>query len=250
MSKKIDRALYGPSWFEVIFGALLSIVLGIALAAVYLVAKPVAVVKELPAAEAQTKGTIYLLEGSHDATKGRQWKAKHQQFMAGHSVMLSEDELNAAMIALASPAPAKPEPGKAPAPGKKGEVAKKPEPAKKEGPTTADAIHTDVAAGVPNFRIRDGEMQVAVPVAVNALSLNLSVMVQARGGFEKQGEHFVFTPSTLLIGSLPVDRIPVLASLVMEKIYASQPFPTDIVATWGKLNQVSVDGAQLKLDAP
>lgn len=244
MSKKIDRALYGPSWFEVIFGALLSIVLGIALAAVYLVAKPVAVVKELPAAEAQTKGTIYLLEGSHDATKGRQWKAKHQQFMAGHSVMLSEDELNAAMVALTSPAPTKP------APGKKGEVAKKPEPAKKEGPTTADAMHADVGAGVPNFRIRNGEMQIAVPVAVNALSLNLSVMVQARGGFAKQGEHFVFTPSTLLIGSLPVDRIPVLAGLVMEKFYAGQPFPTDIVTVWGKLRQVSVDGAQLKLEAP
>lgn len=246
MSKKIDRALYGPSWVEVFFGAILSIVLGVALAVAYLVAKPVAVVKELPAAEERDSGMIYLVEGSHDATKGRQWKAKHQQFMAGHSVVLNEDELNAAVLALTSPAPAKSAPAKPPAQGN----GKKPEPAKKADAPAAEALATDLAPGLPNFRIRDGEMQIAVPVTVNALTLTLDLQVQARGAFEKRGDHYVFAPSTLFIGSLPVDRIPVLAGFVLEKFYAGQTFPTDIVEVWGKLSQVSIEGPQLKLMAP
>lgn len=248
MSKKIDRALYGPSWVEVIFGAILSIALGIVLAAAHLIAKPVSVVKELPAEADRPSDMVYLIEGSHDANKGRQWKVKQQQFMAGHSVVLNEDELNAAVLALS--APAKPEPAKAPAPQpKKGDAAKKPEPAKKADAPAAQALATEVAPGLPNFRIRDGEMQIAVPVTVNALSLTLSLQVQARGGFEKQGDHFVYAPSTLLIGSLPVNRIPMLEDYVLEKFYAGQKYPAELVEVWSKLNQVSIDGAQLKLDA-
>jgi len=245
MSKKIDRALYGPSWVEVFFGALLSVILGIVLAVAYLVAKPVAVVKELPVAEEREGGMVYLVEGSRDATKGKQWKVKQQQFMAGHSVALTEDELNAAVAALTAPAPAKPEPSKAPAHPKKNEPAKK-----ADAPPAAESLTAGVKSGVPNFRIRDGAMQIAMPVTLNALTLNLDVPVQARGGFEKRGDHYVFVPSTLLIGSLPVDRIPVLSGFVLDKFYAGQTFPVEITTAWEKLSQVSIDGAQLKLVAP
>ena len=45
---KFDRAHYGPSWVEVILGALLSLALGVVLAVAYFVARPVTLVKELP----------------------------------------------------------------------------------------------------------------------------------------------------------------------------------------------------------
>ncbi len=237
MSKKIDRALYGPSWVEVFFGALLSIILGIVLASVYLIAKPVAVVKELPAEI--VPGLVYHIEGSRDSTKGRQWKVKHQQFIAGHSVAVTEEELNAAVSALTSPA------ANAPAPGKKPDHA-----AKKAEETPSQAIAGAIVPGVPNFRIRENEMQIAVPVALNALSLQLDVLVQARGGFEKQGDHFVFEPNTLLIGSLPVHRIPALSGFMMGKFFAAQSVPEDIAGAWAKLNHASIEGTQLKLDMP
>jgi hypothetical protein len=45
---KVDRAIYGPGWGEVIFGALLSLVLGVVLGALLLVLKPVVIAKETP----------------------------------------------------------------------------------------------------------------------------------------------------------------------------------------------------------
>jgi hypothetical protein len=156
MSKKIDRALYGPSWAEVILGACLSLLLGMALAAAYLVTKPVETVREMP--KEPIPGQIYLVEGSKDGTKGRQWKAKQLQLIAGTSVNLTEDELNTAVAVLNAP---KAKPAGA-----------------KEEETAAEA--EKLALGALNFRIRGGEMQVAVPVTLNVLGLGTTVMVHAR----------------------------------------------------------------------
>jgi hypothetical protein len=228
MSKKIDRALYGPSWTEVIFGALLSIVLGVVLAAAHLITKPVATVKEMP--KEPVAGTVYHIEGSKDATKGRSWMAKRQQLVAGMSVTVSEEELNTAVTAINTPAPKK--------------AGAKEEPAAE--PTKPGAF----TPGAPNFRIRDQELQIAVPVTINTLDLGLNVLVQARGDFEKQGDQFVFTPRTLLVGSCPVEKIPGLTNVIMQKFVGAQKLPEDISGAWAKLANVAIDGTKLKLDAP
>lgn len=230
MSKKIDRALYGPSWFEVIFGAFLSVVIGVVLAAAYLVAKPVSTVKELP--KEPVPGQIYVIEGSKDSTKGRTWVAKRQQFVAGMSVQVTEEEINTAIATLNSPAAKKP--------------AAKTEAATPEA--EAKAGHFD--AGAPNFRIRDNEVQISVPVTVNTLDLGLSVLVHARGGFEKQGDRFVFAPKSLFVGSCAVEKIPGVAGAVMRQFLGAQAIPEDIAGAWAKLANVSVDGARLSLEAP
>jgi len=230
MSKKIDRALYGPSWFEVFFGAFLSVVIGVVLAAVYLVTKPVTTVKELP--KEPVAGMVYLIEGSKDATKGRTWVAKRQQFVAGMSVQVSEEELNAAIVGINTPAPKKP-----------GAKAEEPAP-------EAEAKPGHLKAGTPNFRIRDSEVQINVPVTVNTLELGLNLLVQARGTFEKQGDRFVFAPRTLLVGSCPVDKIPGVAGTVLRQALGAQAIPEDIAAAWAKLANVTVEGALLKLEAP
>ncbi len=230
MSKKIDRALYGPSWFEVIFGAFLSVVIGVVLAAAYLVTKPVTTVKELP--KEPVAGMVYFIEGSKDATKGRSWVAKRQQLVAGMSVQVTEEEINAAIAGVNAPAPKKP--------GAKAE-APAPEPEAKPG---------HFAAGAPNFRIRDGEVQISVPVTVNTLELGLNLLVQARGSFEKQGDHFVFSPRTLLVGSCPVEKLPGVAGAALRQFLGAQAIPEDIAGAWAKLANVSVEGALLKLEAP
>lgn len=230
MSKKIDRALYGPSWFEVIFGAFLSVVIGVVLAAAYLVTKPVTTVKELP--KEPVAGMVYFIEGSKDATKGRSWVAKRQQLVAGMSVQVTEEEINAAIAGVNAPAPKKP-------------GAKTEEPAPE-----AEAKPGHLAAGAPNFRIRDGEVQISVPVTVNTLELGLNLLVQARGGFEKQGDRFVFAPKTLLVGSCPVEKLPGVAGFALRQFLGAQAIPEDIAGAWAKLANVSVEGALLKLEAP
>lgn len=230
MSKKIDRALYGPSWVEVIVGALLSVVIGVVLAAVYLVTKPVATVKELP--KEPVVGMVYHLEGSKDATKGRTWVAKRQQLVAGQSVAVSEEELNAAIAGINAPAPKKP-----------GAKAEEPAPAPEAKPGP-------FKPGTPNFRIRDGEVQISVPVTVNTFDLGLNVLVQARGSFEKHGDQFVFAPKTLLVGSCPVEKLPGVAGAALRQFLGAQAIPDDIASAWAKLANVSVEGALLKLDAP
>ena len=227
MSTKIDRALYGPSWTEVIFGALLSLVLGVVLAVAYLITKPVTTVKEMP--KEPVTGMVYHIEGSKDGTRGRSWVAKRQQLVAGLSVTLSEDELNTAVTAVNAPAPRK--------------AGAKEEP-------VAEAKPGAFTAGAPNFRIRDQALQIAVPVTINTLDLGLNVLVQARGDFEKQGDQFVFNPKSLLVGSCPVEKIPGLSTIIMNKFVGTQKMPEDIAGAWAKLANVSIDGTKLKLDAP
>ena len=227
MSSKIDRALYGPSWMEVILGALLSAVLGVVLAAAFLVTKPVTAVKEVPKEPAA--GVVYYIEGSRDSNKGRSWVAKRQHLVSGLSVTVTEEELNTALAALQAPAPKKPGAKEEPAPEAKSAV---------------------FVPGTPNILIRDGQMQIGVPVTVDAFDLGLNLIVQARGGFEKQGDLFVFSPDTLLIGSCAVEKIPGVAGWVMQKIVGTKAAPEDIATAWGKLANVTIDGAQLKLDAP
>lgn len=229
MSKKIDRALYGPSWFEVIFGAFLSVVIGVVLAAVYLVTKPVTTVKELP--KEPVSGMVYFIEGSKDSTKGRSWVAKRQQLVAGMSVQVSEEEINAAIAGVNAAA------------------SKKPAAKAEESAPAAEAKPGQFTAGTPNFRIRDGEVQISVPVTVNTLELGLNLLVQARGSFEKQGDRFVFAPKTLLVGSCPVEKIPGVASAALRQFLGAQAIPEDVAGAWAKLANVSVEGARLKLDA-
>ena len=89
MRQRFDRALYGPSWTEVILGALLSAVLGVVLAAGFFVFRPVTKVKELP--KEPIPGTVYYIEGSRDYSNSRRLVAKQKFFLKGGSLVVNED---------------------------------------------------------------------------------------------------------------------------------------------------------------
>jgi hypothetical protein len=224
MRKRFDRARYGPSWFEVIFGALVSIVLGVVLAVGYFVFRPVTRVKEFP--KDPVPGTVYYIEGSRDYSNARRLTAKQRFFAKGGSVVVNEDELNTA----ANPVTAPVAPGSEPAAG-------------------PSAI---LSPGSPNFRIHDGLLQITVPmrIKVDTIFLDQTVLVQATGTFVRQGDAFVFSPKSVYVGSCPVDRIPRAVNFVMKKVFASQPVPPDIAASWGKLADVTIEGSTLRLTMP
>jgi len=223
MRKRFDRARYGPSWIEVIFGALLSVVLGVVLAVGYFVFKPVLKVKELP--KEPVAGTVYFIEGSRDYSNARRLVAKQKFFAKGGSVVVNEDELNSA----ANPVTAPVAPGTEPAP-----------------PATV------LSAGAPNFRIHDGLMQISVPVRIkyDLFDVDQVVLVQAFGTFARKGELISFVPKTVYVGSCPVQKIPHAVDFIMKKFFESQPVPPDIAAAWPKLADATVEGSTLKLTMP
>lgn len=229
MSKKIDRATHGPSWTEVILGAVLSLLLGAVLGAVLLIARPVVQVQDLPKPEDRVRGAVYYVPGASGGN-ARQAQAKRKEFTDGKSITATESELNALLNAMAAPA--------APAAGG----------AAPATPPPADS--GTLAPGAPNVRIREGVMQVGVPVTVNALGLSHRVIAQARGHFEKDGDVFVYHAEEVYLGSCPIQRIPFLAGMVQDKVLGGQSIPEDVVAAWRKLSNVEIEGNVLKLTAP
>lgn len=236
MSKKTDRALHGPSWTEVILGAFLSLILGVVIGATLLILRPPVIAKEEP--KERERGVVYYIEGSKDSSKARQAAAKKQAFVAGQSVTVTEEEVNA----LLAPGTAAPAPGAA----KGAEKGKD----KKDGGTEAAPAGSDgyFTAGAPNVRIREGVVQVGVPVTIGLI--DQKVIAQARGGFVKQGDIFVYEPETMYLGSCPVQRLPFVGGLVRDKVLAAQSIPEDVVAAWKKLANVTVEGNAVKLTMP
>lgn len=234
MSTKIDRTPHEPGWGEIILGAALSVALGAVLGAVSLVFKPVAVVKELPKEPVATM--TYFIEGSRDTAKAKQAAAKRKAFAQGSSGVFSilEDDLNT----LAGPATPPPAPAAKPKAGEKAE----PAPAAPGGEM--------FVAGTPNFRIRDGLVQIGFPVTINALGADLKVIVQAQGKFLKKDGVFAYVPESLVVGSCPVQRLPYASTYVTRKFLASQTIAEDISAAWPKLVNVAVEGNALKLTMP
>lgn len=204
---------------EVVFGAFLSLILGGALAAVYLITKPVETTRELP--KEPVPRLVYHLEGSKESSKGRFWKVKQDQLLASRSITLIEDELNTAVAGLKTPP--------------------------KKGAEEAQLKPESLSAGAPNFRIREGVLQVALPVTLNTYNLGLSALVQAKGTFQKSGDRHVFVPDILLVGSCRVEKIPYIAGLVLGKIHSALNVPDELATAWGTLSEVKIDGAQLQL---
>jgi hypothetical protein len=237
MSAKINRATHGPSMTEIVLGVVLSVILGVAIAAALLILRPVETVKELPKEPA--KNVVYYIEGSKDSTKGRAGLAKRKSFAEGQSVTLTEDEINAVLGAQPN----------AVTPGAPGKTPEKPKDAKgKEAPPPAS--DEMLALGAPNVRIKEGDLQVGVPITINALGLGQKVIVQAHGGFVKTDSGFVYEPSTLYFGSCPVHRLPFLSGFVRKKAIDGQPIPEDIKTSWAKLANVAIEGSTLKLTMP
>ncbi len=226
---KVDRAIHGPTWAEVLLGAVLSLVLGVVIGALLLVLKPVVTATEMP--KEPVAGTVYYLPGARDGSAGRQAMVKRKAFVAGQSVKVTEQEINALADAAAAPA--------APAPAKPGEKA-----------APAPAASGFLNPGTPNVRIRNGTMQVGVPLAVDVFGFGAKIMVVAQGGFEKDGDTFAYEPSELYLGSCPVQRLPFLSSYVRKQLLAAHPVPEDIAIAWSKLANVTIEGNTLNLAMP
>lgn len=256
-NRKLERALYGPTIYEITLGVILSVVLGAALAIAFLIFKPALVVQEMPKEDEIVRGVTYFVEGTSDIGKSKQWMRKRQMLVDSipGEISLSEDDLNVWFLssteqgqkvlekkALAAAEAAK----QAKRPGSKPPA--KPDPAAEE-PTPAEAPPTELfTCNEVNFRIRDNVVQVGLPSTVTLpFGYQFPVVVQARGGFEKRDDMYVFVPDEFMLGSLPLHRFPKVVEYVVQKATNHESLPPELLAAWKKVKTVVVDGQTLKI---
>jgi hypothetical protein len=257
-NSKLDRALYGPTIYEITLGLVLSLVLGAALGIVFLIFKPAEVVQEMPKEDERIQGMTYYVAGTVDYSKAKQWMRKRQMLVDSTpgEVAFTEDDLNvwfmsstaagqqateAAAKAAAEAAAAKPsaKPAAKPKPGAPAPVA--------EATPAAQPPTELVVPSVINFRIRDGVVQVGLPTTINTLGWVFPVVAQARGGFEKRDDMYVFVPDEVMIGSLPLHRFPHAIEYMMKRAMESEALPPELMAAWKKVKTVVVDDKAIKL---
>jgi hypothetical protein len=231
MLKKIKKERDGPSWTEVILGAILSVILGVVLGACLMVLKTVnkvaAIPKDAPA------GALYFIEGSKDMSKTGATE-KRRAFVSGESVDVTEGEVNALLASTEKPSSPPPPAAK---PGDKSPPPPAPE---------AKMIETTPL----NVRIHDSKLTVADTVTVNVFGVTEAVIVQATGIFTKGGSVYEFAPETIYVGGCPVQALLPLRGWIMKKLLFTQPIPDDIAAAWSKLVDVTIEGSKLRLKAP
>jgi hypothetical protein len=231
---KLEKSLYGPSLVEVILGALLGLLLGVVAACVFLVFKPVTLLKEKP--KEYLRSVVYYMPGAESNAKSRAWQAKQKQFLAGTTVHVVEEELNAWGASIAQPvvmAKAKPA-----APAKPGAAPAKPDAPVPEG---------FVIPSTPNFRFVDGKLQIAMKCTLNWYGMMTDVTIQATGAFRRDSEGYVFAPDTVYLGSCPVHLLPGAASPLVSYLITHEKAPDEMRAAWNKLGSVAIEGTTLKL---
>lgn len=217
MANKIEKALYGPSMIEVVLGAVLGLISGVLVACVYLVFKPVTTVRELP--KEQPRGMVYYIPGTDSRAKGSTWQAKQKLFISGKSVQLVEDELNA-WIASASAA------------------------------STKDTPASDIfTPSKPNFKIVNDRLQIGLTCTLNWYGLMTDLTVQSSGSFQREGDHFVYTPDKVYLGSCPLHYLPAAPGMLVSHITNKEKVPDEFRTAWTNLNDVVVAGGALKLVA-
>lgn len=233
---RIGKAKYGPSLNEVVIGAALSLLMGALLATAYLVTTPVKVVRDIPAATDDT--VVYYAEGNRNSEQAKQWMRKKQLFLEGSSVSLNEDELNA-WIRVETGGPPPPPPPKPGEPMKTLQAPPKP-------PPTLFQVES------PNFRVRNGVIQISCRATVNLefLALSFPFVAQAAGHFERKGDSFAFVPEKCYVGSFPVHKIPGLEGPTLTFLLSQIPVSEEVRAAWKKLTNVAVEGNTLRLSMP
>ncbi len=234
-----------PGLIEIILGSILAVLLGAVVAATILLLKPVDVLKELPKDTALDASKIYYLAGRKDYTAGQRWRFKRDSLAQGHSVRVTEDELNAwieniyPLLPIETKAPVKPKAkAKTPAAAAAG----------------ADAGDQPlIQAGTPNFRVTTDTLRIGVIYYINVFGYSFQVVTQTAGAFEKPrrgDDPIYFKPSTFYIGSLPVHKLLMLKPLAFGQVVNVYEFPNDLVELWKKLEVVRVENRELVLGMP
>ena len=268
----MNQALHGPSTIEVALGAVLGLTLGAVVAAAYLVLKPVVVVTQMPKERSLT--SVYYQPGLANKAKSMDWPAKQAQFIAGTTVQVTEDELNAWSLARGTPPRnAKAMPTIAP-PVKLAEKSKfatnlnrtkpidkakpaepspsleAPQPAETAKPAEQPAANNFLTTTVPDFRIVGDALQIGWRCTLNAFGLTREVALVATGHFETSGAQVSFVSDKVFLGSCPLHWLPGASGELLAYVFKNQKTPDNIRLAWAKCTAVQVVDGGIRVILP
>ena len=219
-----EKGAYTPGIVAVFFGALISVIIGMLFAGINMLTVSVAEVSELPPEEERQVGTVYFIKGQGKGGSG--WKRKRIQLISQRpgAIRLPEGELNVwARTSL------------------------RPDPKKKD---EEGGGLIKVEPSPPNFRINEGEFQVASYVGFPQLHGSKKFVYQAKGAFANEAGIFRFTAHSGFIGSCPIPPIPGLNSFLfnfLAETFINSEEYGEMNSIWKLLSDVSVDGEELVL---
>jgi len=197
---------------------------GLLLGIFTLAIKPVAEVREMPTEENIKPKTVYYVLGNDRG--GDDYKRKEKAFLDRKpgTLILSEEELNrwaADTFKFAKPTKAEDEP--------------------------AGMILMSPSA--PNFRIKDGVMQIGLSVEVEAFGVSQKMRYFAKGVFEPSGAGYAFTPEMAYLGSaeLPPVGVGSFVGGTLFGIFQNTERYAALHEAWISLAGVQMDGSKLLL---
>jgi len=240
--KNIQKALYGPSAFEVALGAILGIAVGIVAAGLYFIFKPVEKVDKMP--KEPVANVVYFIPGKDSAGRSKGWQAKEKTFLTGGELTVSEEELNAWGATLSDYK--QPDPKAAPPPTKPG-TPPKPAAAKPLEPEAPAPAEVFFAVGAPNFSLKENHLQIAVPCHLNYYGVGSDVWVTARGRFNKSSDGFKFVATEFYFGSCPLHLIPTAPEFLTGRLLHELKITDEMILAWTKVSLVVFENERLKI---
>lgn len=197
-----------------ILNVVLLVFLGAFVVSVYFVFKPARQVAALPTRP--DSGVVYFVEGKTHAAAKNYWAEKRRKINSGqpYDIGLREQELNAWMAS---------------------------------GFKAENAGSFALLPDVPNFRVADGEIQMAIPFKVVLFGKAFPLILQTRGKIVREAGGFVFKADKTYAGSLPLHFFgDALVSCVSGLIEPE----SGVRDAWGRLSEVEINGNILRLVSP
>lgn len=210
-----------PGLVTILISAFFSLFLGVLLAVVALVFKPVEVVKSQPKEPIQ--GTIYYVPGETGRAGAKTWATKGAAMVAGEAgtYLLSEADLNGWASARFEQAAAP------------------------EGTPLA------LVAGVPNFRLNGDELQAGAQNKLVWMGGELPLVLQVAGGFEQSGTGgWAFVPKSGYLGSFPLHKAPGAMAAVLRALSGAGEGAEEAVKVLSNAKTVAIVANNLVVAMP
>jgi hypothetical protein len=220
------RNRIGPGSFRTFIVGAIGILfwgtVGVLIAAVFLIMKPVNEVKRMPE-EDDIRPGVYYIEGKRSGIDGAGWVAKRNELVSElpFEFALNEQEFNQ-WSSLTF-----------------GERRKE---------LMVEYGDAKIEPGIPLFRIADDILQVGIPVEISGVGENRRIILQATGTFvEEKDRGYQFQPDKVYLGSCRVPNFRGISSRVVSGLTELMSIPEDVRTAWPTVTSAQVEGDVVKL---
>lgn len=213
----------GPRPAEIVIAAVLSLLLGVVGAALFLAFQEPEEVTSMPEPEDREFGVVYYVPGERGNQSHGTWTMKKEVLERKRSgtLVLVEEELNQ-WVAQEFKEPT--------------------------GEPDGPLLH--IRPGTPGFRIEEGVLHAGFPLEWSILGASRKFQSQAIGGFERAGDRYVFDHDRVYVGSMQVPNIFGLSDLLVRRVVNSFEVSDSLREGWANLEDVSLDEETLRLVIP